>query len=76
LSSPFFGEFDFNLYFLKFFSVESTHLREKKHNFSPGDNVEVTDGELANLRGKIQSIDGDKVVILPEHEDLNVKKFF
>jgi transcription antitermination factor NusG len=53
--------------------VESTHLREKKHNFSPGDNVEVTDGELANLRGKIQSIDGDKVVILPEHEDLNVR---
>uniref|UniRef100_A0A915P7K8 KOW domain-containing protein n=1 Tax=Meloidogyne floridensis TaxID=298350 RepID=A0A915P7K8_9BILA len=52
-------------------NVESTHLREKKHNFSPGDNVEVTDGELANLRGKIQSIDGDKVVILPEHEDLN-----
>ncbi|KAF7639746.1 Transcription elongation factor SPT5 [Meloidogyne graminicola] len=51
--------------------LESTHLREKKHNFSPGDNVEVTDGELANLRGKIQSIDGDKVVILPEHEDLN-----
>ncbi|KAL7072356.1 hypothetical protein ACQ4LE_008989 [Meloidogyne hapla] len=51
--------------------LESTHLREKKHNFSPGDNVEVTDGELANLRGKIQSIDGDKIVILPEHEDLN-----
>jgi transcription antitermination factor NusG len=54
--------------------VESTHLREKRHNFAPGDNVEVTDGELANLRGRIQSIDGDKVVILPEHEDLTVRK--
>lgn len=53
-------------------------MREKRHNFAPGDNVEVTDGELANLRGRIQSIDGDKVVILPEHEDLTVneKQFF
>uniref|UniRef100_A0A914I9G4 Transcription elongation factor SPT5 n=1 Tax=Globodera rostochiensis TaxID=31243 RepID=A0A914I9G4_GLORO len=50
--------------------LESTHLREKRHNLAPGDNVEVTDGELVNLRGKIQSIDGEKVVILPEHEDL------
>ncbi|KAI3411952.1 hypothetical protein GPALN_002008 [Globodera pallida] len=50
--------------------LESTHLREKRHNLAPGDNVEVTDGELVNLRGKIQSIDGQKVVILPEHEDL------
>ena len=54
------------------FLVENTHLREKRHNFAPGDNVEVTDGELVNLRGKIQSIDGDKVVIMPDHEDLNV----
>jgi transcription elongation factor SPT5 len=52
--------------------VENTHLRDKRHNFAPGDNVEVTDGELANLRGKIQSIDADRVVIMPEHEDLNV----
>lgn len=52
--------------------MENTHLRDKRHNFAPGDNVEVTDGELANLRGKIQSIDADRVVIMPEHEDLNV----
>ncbi|KAL3080017.1 hypothetical protein niasHT_034575 [Heterodera trifolii] len=51
--------------------LENTHLREKRHSFAPGDNVEVMDGELVNLRGKIQSIDGQKVVILPEHEDLN-----
>ena len=36
----------------------------------PGDNVEVIDGELVNLRGKVQSVDVEKVVILPEHEDL------
>lgn len=33
---------------------------------------QVSEGELLNLIGKIQSVDGDKVVILPEHEDLKV----
>jgi transcription elongation factor SPT5 len=42
--------------------VENIHLKEKKHSLMPGDNVEVIDGELVNLRGKVLSIDGDKVV--------------
>lgn len=50
--------------------VESIHLKEKKHNLLPGDNVEVIDGELINLRGKVQGVDGDKILILPEHEEL------
>lgn len=50
--------------------LESIHLKEKKHNLLPGDNVEVIDGELINLRGKVQGVDGDKILILPEHEEL------
>lgn len=52
--------------------MESTTLKEKGHSFAPGDNIEVTDGELVNLRGTVQSVDGDKVVILPHHKDLTV----
>ena len=42
------------------------------HNFSPGDIVEVTEGELVNLQGKIISIDRNKITMLPKHEDLKV----
>ncbi|CAG9767727.1 unnamed protein product [Ceutorhynchus assimilis] len=40
------------------------------HSFSAGDNVEVCEGELINLQGKIMSIDGSMITILPKHEDL------
>lgn len=50
--------------------METTLLQEKSQNLAPGDNIEVIDGELVNLRGKVLSIDGDKVVIQPDHEDL------
>ncbi|GMS96178.1 hypothetical protein PENTCL1PPCAC_18353 [Pristionchus entomophagus] len=50
--------------------LELTSVSESAHSFAPGDMVEVAEGELVNLMGKIQSVDGDKVVILPEHEDL------
>lgn len=52
--------------------LENTVLREKGHNFTPGDTVEVMDGELVNLKGKVQSVDGDKVIIMPDHEELTV----
>jgi transcription elongation factor SPT5 len=42
--------------------VKNIHLKEKKHALMPGDNVEVVGGELVNLRGKVLSIAGDKVV--------------
>ncbi|OQR73724.1 transcription elongation factor SPT5-like, partial [Tropilaelaps mercedesae] len=53
--------------------------------FAPGDNVIVCDGELVNLQGKVITVDGNKVSILPKHDDLNeplefqtneLKKFF
>ncbi|VDM54729.1 unnamed protein product [Angiostrongylus costaricensis] len=50
--------------------LESTTVKDNTHFFAPGDNVEVTEGELVNLRGKVVSVDGPKVVMLPDHEDL------
>uniref|UniRef100_UPI00358F343B transcription elongation factor SPT5-like isoform X2 n=1 Tax=Myxine glutinosa TaxID=7769 RepID=UPI00358F343B len=43
---------------------------EKDHSFQPGDNVEVCEGELINLQGKVLSVDGNKITIMPKHEDL------
>jgi len=40
------------------------------HNFSTGDNVEVIEGELINLQGKILAVDGSKITMQPKHEDL------
>ncbi|KAL4224649.1 Transcription elongation factor SPT5 [Mactra antiquata] len=40
------------------------------HNFIPGDVVEVCEGELIHLQGKIISIDGNKITMIPRHEDL------
>jgi transcription elongation factor SPT5 len=40
------------------------------HAFSNGDNVEVTEGELVNLQGKVIAVDGTKVTIMPKHDDL------
>lgn len=52
--------------------LENTILKEKGHNFIPGDNIEVMDGELVNLKGKVQSVDGNKVILMPDHEELKV----
>ena len=40
------------------------------HTFSTGDNVEVCEGELMNLQGKIVSIDGNMIMVMPKHEEL------
>lgn len=42
------------------------------HSFSAGDNVEVCQGELMNLQGKILAIDGNMITVMPKHEDLTV----
>lgn len=42
------------------------------HTFSTGDNVEVCQGELMNLQGKVLSIDGNMVLVMPKHEELTV----
>ncbi|XP_006801313.1 transcription elongation factor SPT5 [Neolamprologus brichardi] len=44
--------------------------KEREHNLQAGDNVEVCEGELINLQGKILSVDGNKITIMPKHEDL------
>lgn len=38
----------------------------------PGDMVEVTEGDLMNLHGKVVSVDGNTITILPRHQDLKV----
>ncbi|BET00579.1 Transcription elongation factor [Nesidiocoris tenuis] len=40
------------------------------HTFSTGDNVEVCSGELMNLQGKVISVDGNMVLVMPKHEEL------
>ncbi|XP_069689905.1 transcription elongation factor SPT5-like isoform X2 [Periplaneta americana] len=41
------------------------------HNFLTDDNVEVIEGELMNLCGKVLSIDGNVITIMPALKDLN-----
>ncbi|KAM9811761.1 LOW QUALITY PROTEIN: transcription elongation factor SPT5 [Syngnathus typhle] len=50
--------------------VVSESGKEREHNLQAGDNVEVCEGELINLQGKILSVDGNKITIMPKHEDL------
>ncbi len=39
----------------------------------PGDVVEVVEGDLMNLQGKVLSVEGDTITVLPRHEDLKVR---
>ena len=43
---------------------------DKSHNFVQGDVVEVCKGELLHLTGTIIGVDGDKVRMMPNHEEL------
>lgn len=43
---------------------------EAEHSLAPGDVVRVAEGELINLHGKVMSVDGNTITILPKHEDL------
>ncbi|XP_050411493.1 transcription elongation factor SPT5 [Patella vulgata] len=58
---------------------------EVTHSLADGDVVEVCEGELIHLQGKVISVDGNKITIMPKHEDLKdplefqaveLKKFF
>ncbi|KAK2179528.1 hypothetical protein NP493_486g02048 [Ridgeia piscesae] len=50
---------------------EAKSAGDASHNFAPGDLVEVCEGELMHLQGKVLRIDGEKVTMLPKHKDLN-----
>ncbi|CAI9740140.1 transcription elongation factor SPT5-like [Octopus vulgaris] len=49
---------------------ERTSFTEVTHNLIPGDMVEVCEGELIYLQGKVISVDGNKITIMPKHVDL------
>lgn len=63
-----------------FFSVPLKSSKEgadeEQHTFVTGDVVEVFEGDLANLKGTILSIEGNKITIMPKHEDLKVSAYF
>ena len=42
----------------------------RTHTFAPGDMVQVVEGELMHLEGKIISIDRNEITMMPKHEDL------
>lgn len=42
----------------------------RTHSFAPGDMVQVAEGELMHLEGKVISIDRNKVTMMPKHQDL------
>lgn len=43
---------------------------EKETKFAPGDKVEVAEGELIHLQGRVLTVDGSRVTIMPKHEEL------
>lgn len=43
---------------------------EKETKFAPGDKVEVAEGELIHLQGKVMTVDGSRVTMLPNHSEL------
>lgn len=43
---------------------------EKETKFAPGDKVEVSEGELIHLQGKVIAIDGSRITMLPNHPEL------
>ncbi|KAI6238149.1 Transcription elongation factor SPT5 [Aphelenchoides fujianensis] len=54
--------------FLK--ELAKTKIKDDLNVFVVGDVVEVAEGELMNLRGTVQSVEKDGIVMLPDHEDL------
>ncbi|KAI6197614.1 hypothetical protein M3Y94_01245500 [Aphelenchoides besseyi] len=54
--------------FLK--ELSRTKIKEDLNVFVVGDVVKVAEGELTNLRGTVQSVEKDAVIMMPDHEEL------
>ena len=52
--------------------VGSSSRESRAHPLRPGDVVEVCEGDLMHLQGKVISVEGETVTIIPKHEDLKV----
>lgn len=50
--------------------AESTITDEETHGIVSGDNVIVIEGELVHLQGKVISVDGSKITMMPQTEGL------
>ncbi|EGI69080.1 Transcription elongation factor SPT5 [Acromyrmex echinatior] len=48
-----------------------TFEKNQLHSFNNGDNVIICEGELTNLQGKIVSINGNTIMVMPKHKELN-----
>ena len=53
--------------------AETKSTQEHSHNFAQGDSVEVIEGELIHLQGKIITVSGNTIQVMPKHEDLKVR---
>ncbi|UYV79463.1 SUPT5H [Cordylochernes scorpioides] len=51
-------------------TVPKTAGGDSSHSFAPGDNVEVCEGELLHLQGRVISVEGSKITMIPSHDDL------
>lgn len=52
------------------FTVTLSSDSLKSHNLSPDDNVEVCEGELKTLKGKVISVNGNMVIVMPKYDKL------
>ncbi|XP_072045475.1 transcription elongation factor SPT5-like [Amphiura filiformis] len=50
--------------------AETKSSQEQSHSFATGDSVEVIEGELIHLQGKVVTVDGNTISVMPKHEDL------
>lgn len=50
--------------------TETTVNDEEAHGICSGDNIEVCEGELVNLKGKVVAVESNKITMIPQHEDL------
>ena len=51
-------------------AVASRESGVVQHSLVPGDMVVVAEGELQFLQGRVVRVDGNKITIMPKHEDL------